>query len=130
MNSHPASLGDLQERVVKLERQNRRFKQFGAVALIIPALLVVLGQAPSKKTVEANEFVLRDDAGNIRARLFMTKETTTTAKQLLGLDDLTPVKIPPEATLAMYDNTGNIRVMLNGSDIAFGDAKGHLAAAW
>jgi len=126
MNFHPASLEDLQERVVRLERQNRRFKQLGVAALIVPALLLLLGEAPSKKTVEANEFVLRDDSGNIRARLFMTKETTTTAKELLGIDSSTPITIPPEATLAMYDNTGKIRVMLNGSDIAFEDAKGHL----
>jgi hypothetical protein len=30
-----------------------------------------MGQAPSKKIVEANEFILKDDSGNMRARLFM-----------------------------------------------------------
>lgn len=69
MNSSPAGFEDLQERIVKLEQQNRRFKQLGAAALIVPALLLLLGQAPSKKTVEANEFVLRDASGNVRARL-------------------------------------------------------------
>lgn len=126
MNCNPAGIEDLQQRVVKLEQQNRRFKQLGTAALIVPALLFLLGQAPPKKTVEANEFVLRDDGGSIRARLFMTKETTTTAKELLGIDNSTPVTIPPEATLAMYDNAGNTRVMLNGSDIAFENAQGHL----
>jgi hypothetical protein len=111
---------------VKLEQQNRRFKRLGIAALIVPALLLILGQAPSKKTVEANEFVLRDDGGNIRARLFMTKETTTTAKELLGIDSSTPVTIPSAATLALYDSAGKTRVMLNDSDITFENAQGHL----
>ena len=109
---------------MKLERQNRRFKRFGVGD---PASLrLLLGQAPSKKTVEANEFVLRDDGGSIRARLFMTKETTTTAKQLLGIDDSTPVTIPPAATLALYDSAGNLRATLNDSNISFENAQGHL----
>jgi hypothetical protein len=127
MTSNPAGLEILQARVVKLEQQNRRFKRLGVAALIVPALLLILGQAPSKKTVEANEFVLRDDGGNIRARLFMTKETTTTAKELLGIDNSTPMTIPPAATLALYDNKGQVRAMLNDSDIAFENAQGHLA---
>ena len=80
-----------------------------------------------EKTVEANEFVLRDDGGNVRARLFMTKETTTTAKQLLGIDDLTPVTIPPAAISALYDSAGNIRAMLNDNDIAFESAEGRFS---
>lgn len=128
MNSDMRGFEDLRRRIFKLEKQNRRFKQLGVGILAIATVILVMGQAPSKKMVEANEFVLRDDDGNIRARLFMTKETTTTAKQLLGIDDSTPVKIPPEATLAMYDSTGQTRAILNGSDIAFENAQGHLGA--
>jgi hypothetical protein len=126
MNSSLLGFEDLRERIVRLERQNRRLKQLGLAILAIAVVILLMGQTPSKKIIEANEFILRDDAGNIRARLFMTKETTTTAKELLGIDSSTPVKIPPEATLAMYDSTGQIRVMLNGSDIAFENAQGHL----
>jgi len=71
MNSHTPGLENLQNRLVKLERQNRRFKQLGAVVVAIAAVIVVMGQAPSKpskKTVEANEFILRDDSGNVRVR--------------------------------------------------------------
>jgi hypothetical protein len=126
MNSDLLGFEELQERIVKLEQQNRRFKQLGVGMLAIAALILVMGPTPSKKIIDANEFVLRDDAGNTRARLFMTRETATTAKELLGIDNSTPVTIPPEATLAMYDNAGNIRVMLNGNDIAFENAQGHL----
>jgi hypothetical protein len=71
MYSESLSLEDLQGRLLKLEKQNRRFKQLGVAALIVPALLVVMGQAPSKKTVEANEFVLKDANGRIRAKIGM-----------------------------------------------------------
>ncbi len=75
MNSHPAGLEDVRERVIKLERQNRRFKRVGVAALIVPALLLVLGQAPPKKTVEANEFILRDSGGNARVRLSVENDS-------------------------------------------------------
>jgi hypothetical protein len=75
MNFRPLSLEEMQDRLLKLEKQSRRLKQLGAVALIGVTLLVAMGQAPAKKTVEANEFILRDDSGNIRARLFMTAKS-------------------------------------------------------
>ncbi len=59
MNSHHG-FEYLQDRLLKLEKQNRRFKQLGAVVLAIAAVTVVMGQTPSKKTVEANEFILGD----------------------------------------------------------------------
>lgn len=70
MNSHHR-FEDLQGRLLKLEQQNRLFKQLGAAVLIIPALLLVMGQTPSKKTIVANEFILRDTSGRVRARLGM-----------------------------------------------------------
>jgi hypothetical protein len=75
MKSSPGDFGDLHDRLVDrlviLEKQNRRFKQLGAALLVLLASLAVMGQAPSKKVVEANEFVLRDDAGKVRAKLLI-----------------------------------------------------------
>ena len=72
MNSHPARFEELERRLLSVEKQNRRLKQLGAAALMAVALLVVMGQASSKKTVEANEFILRDANGNVRAKLSMS----------------------------------------------------------
>jgi hypothetical protein len=69
MNPQLPSFEDLQDRLIELEKQTCRFKQLGAAALIVPALLLVMGQTPSKKTVEANEFALKDDGGHVLARL-------------------------------------------------------------
>jgi hypothetical protein len=95
MDFRPPNFEGLQDRLLKLEKQNRRFKQLGIAALIVPALLLVMGQAASKKTVEANEFILRDDSGNIRAKLEMVGTL--------------PV---PEMTL--FDDKGNASVRMNG----------------
>jgi hypothetical protein len=75
MNAHPDGFEDLQGRLLKLEKQNRRFKQLGgtvlSAVLVIAAAVLVIGQVPSKKTVEANEFILRDNSGRVRAKLGM-----------------------------------------------------------
>lgn len=101
---HPNAdgLGDLHERLAALEKQNRRFKQFVTVGLVGITLLLTIGQAPAKKTIEANEFVLRDDGGNIRARLFVTAKRTSTMN-IPGSDKPVPVTLNPKATLALYD---------------------------
>ena len=56
----------LMERLEKLEKQNRRLKQVGAVALVLAASILLMGQAPARRTVEANEFILKDASGNVR----------------------------------------------------------------
>jgi hypothetical protein len=79
MNPHVQSFADIQGRLLQLEKQNRRLKQLGIVVLIVPALLLVMGQAPSKKTVEANEFILRDSNANVRVKLAMSDTAAGTA---------------------------------------------------
>ena len=79
MTSQETTLEEVRERLIKLEGQNRRLKQMGAVALVVAASLLVMAQALRTKTVEAdvveairveaNEFILKDKNGNVRARL-------------------------------------------------------------
>ena len=60
------------ERLEKLERQNRRMKQVGAAVLVLVAAMLLMGQASPNRTVEANEFVLKDANGKMQARLGLT----------------------------------------------------------
>jgi hypothetical protein len=71
MGSQQQGLEEIRGRLRKLEQQSRWFKQIGTAVLIVFASAVVMAQAPLKKSVEANEFILRDSSGNIRARLSM-----------------------------------------------------------
>jgi hypothetical protein len=64
----------VQERLLKLERDNRRIKQIGGAVMVALALLLLTAQAPQTtksplKSVEANEFVLKDSNGRVRARM-------------------------------------------------------------
>jgi len=67
--------GDLMQRVERLERverENRRLKKAGVAALALIAAVVLMGQATPRKlpkVVEADEFLLRDGKGNVRAML-------------------------------------------------------------
>ena len=61
---------DINARLAKLERENRRMKKIGIVAVVFASVLFISGQAKTNKVVEANEFRLVDDSGKVRANLF------------------------------------------------------------
>ncbi|MGA8409984.1 MAG: hypothetical protein WB680_22625 [Candidatus Acidiferrales bacterium] len=116
-----AGLEDLRERVVKLEQQNLRFKRLGVAALIFPALLLLLGQAPSKKTVEANEFVLRDSHGNTRARLSVENESFSSGTpKMVFLDAKGTTNLELDGSIAG----------LFGGTVGINDEQGRRVSTW
>jgi len=69
---HERDLQVLGERLARLERENRRWRRAGAMVLAALAAVVLLGQAApgnGGRTVEAEQFVLRDAGGKVRAVL-------------------------------------------------------------
>jgi len=120
MESQSQHLEQIQQRLLQLERQNRRFKQVGAIVLIVMAALFVMGQAaPGRKTVEAQEFILKDASGKVRATLSM----------------IVPKGAAPgaaaDARLVMFDEKGTERATLQSGTL-FGitglllrDGQGH-----
>ncbi len=69
METHSPIIDALQTRIAKLEKENRLFKRAALAALAGIALLAVMAQAPARKTIEANEFVVKDAHGNARIRI-------------------------------------------------------------
>src|SRR2546429_3574074 len=63
---------DINARVEKLERENRRMKKIGIVAAVVVSTLIIGGQAKTKKVVEGNEFCLLDGLGKVPALLSMS----------------------------------------------------------
>jgi len=59
----------LLKRVEKLEARNRRANQGFAVLALALGCLLLMGQARPPRTLEAQEFVLKDPSGNRRATL-------------------------------------------------------------
>jgi hypothetical protein len=110
------------ERLEKLERQNRRLKQAGTAVLIVTALLALMGQASPKKTIEANEFILRDDSGNVRGRLTVDDNTMGAFLILSGKDGIHDSVVSsglPAGEPGILMNTGQESLVLAPSSIGF-----------
>jgi hypothetical protein len=54
---------DLEHRVARLERENRRLRLAGLLALMLMGVLFVMGQARPVERIEAENFVVRDRRG-------------------------------------------------------------------
>jgi hypothetical protein len=103
----------LYERVERLERQNRWMKRMGAAAILSAGVLLVSGQAKvdTKKTVDANEFVLKDTNGVVRAKLGMGVVLMTKGPGLVLYDD----RAQQMATFATSDEEARIYLGSSGS---------------
>jgi hypothetical protein len=47
----------IEERLERLERQNQNLKRAGTAILVLAASILLMGQAATTKTVEANRFI-------------------------------------------------------------------------
>jgi hypothetical protein len=100
---------EINARLEKLERENRRMKKIGIVGIIFASVLFVSGQAKTNKVVEANEFVLKDGNGRARARLsmftlFRDPDSAASAENTLMQKDI--------PNLSFYDAEGHPRIFI------------------
>jgi hypothetical protein len=87
------TMEELSVRLEKVERQNRRLRAGGSLALVLIVALAALGQvAPSGKVVSAERFEVRDSGGKLRSLLAV-------------IDDGVPA-------LAFYDADGKGRALI------------------
>ncbi|MHC4223244.1 MAG: hypothetical protein ACYSX0_11970 [Planctomycetota bacterium] len=98
----------LEERLQRLERQNRWFKRIGATAVAVVAVVVLIGQAGPKKLpdLEVRSLKVKDEEGNVRASISPFEQG---------------------AALGLSDKEGKARMMLGvwgGPFIGFHDGKG------
>lgn len=130
MKANLEDFGCLYDRLVVLEKQNRRFKQLGFVGLIGVTLLLTMGQA-SKKTIEANELILKDDAGKVRARLSIDNQTDHSELQLYNEKGNLTVRLDSSRSMLFWDKQGMPTVALYGFDgvgrVELTDAEGFQA---
>ena len=124
---------ELESRVDRLERENRRLKRLGVTALVVAGLIVGLGQARPRQPeeVRATKFVLVDEGGQQRATLgienggpALVLEDTTGR----GVVQLQVPKIPDKPSLYLRDPRESARVELamtmNGPVLHFTDKTG------
>jgi hypothetical protein len=110
--------GAIEERLEKLERQNRRMKLAGLGAVVIAGAFVLMGQASGPRTppeVRAKSFVLVDANGETRARLYMSASGKGPELDLLDAKGNPRVVLGANSEgpwLALYDANGKPRAWL------------------
>ena len=73
----------IEERLERLEKQNRRMKLVGGSVLVVAAALIVMACAsPAPKALEGEELIIRDSDGKRRATIGVTEDGS-----LLFFDD-------------------------------------------
>src|SRR5437879_13443027 len=117
MNSPEANLDLLVARVQKLEGSNRRWRLLNALLLLSGVSVVLMGAKPADRlepnviragSVEAQEFILKDETGHVYARLSLNPSIPKTTQK--GRTYLLPNdKFPGgEAALQFYDEKGAV----------------------
>ncbi len=114
MDSTQAKLQVLAARLERLETSNRRWKFVNVLLLLSAVSLVLMGAKPADRidpeavrarSVEAQEFMLKDPEGRVCARLALTPGM----KQLSGHVYIMPSQgIRGRATLEFYDEKGEV----------------------
>jgi len=66
VDEQSTELSNILARLGRVERENRRMKRTGLGVLVLVGAVLLMGQAHSKRTVEAENFVLKDESGRIR----------------------------------------------------------------
>jgi hypothetical protein len=118
MNSPQANLDLLAARVQKLEASNHRWKLLNALLVLSIASLVVMGAKPADRlqppvvragSVEAQEFILKDETGHVYARLSLNPALPKVIQKgrayFIPSDSLA---IPGQPALQFFDDKGDV----------------------
>lgn len=68
---------DLEERLSRLERSNARLRRMLLMVPLLALAPLLLAYVPANDKIEASEFVVRDKAGSIRARVYIDEHGDT-----------------------------------------------------
>lgn len=102
----------LQIRVQRLERQNCWMKRAGCGALLLLATVVTMGQSRQPRTLEAEQFILRDTQGHVR----LTIGTPRVSGAAIDTGSNEPA-------LWLIDTNGTDRAILTTDGLRFADEK-------
>jgi hypothetical protein len=117
------TLDALTTRLERLERERLRAKRTTLVVLLGGAALMLMGQAPPHrmpKSLEAEEFVLRDSRGQVRASLATDQNANATMLQIFGENGKPRTRLTVSAdgtsSLEVLDSGEHVRVLLGVRD--------------
>jgi hypothetical protein len=117
MNFSQTDLGLLAARVQRLEASNRRWKLASGVLLLCGSSLALMGAKPADRieppavrasTVEAREFILKDESGQVHARLTLSPSVSGKKQPNDRVYLLPGQGSAGQATLEFYDDKGDV----------------------
>jgi hypothetical protein len=101
-------------RIEQLERAQRRWRGLATCAALGLVAVVLMGQKPAPRTVEAERFILRDAAGRARAELSVDSEQSV-ALRFKDADSMPRLSLGTEngsAVLVLNEQGGRVRAGL------------------
>lgn len=114
----------VEERLSKLEVQNRWFKRATVAALVIMAAVLLMAQArPSPPTVEATQIILRDAQGRERMRVAVAGDGNP-AISMLDQQGRLRSSLGPHG-VSFYDESGRMRTTLMSDLLYMSDERAH-----
>src|SRR6266404_4280505 len=118
MNSTRTSLDLLASRVQELEASNRRWKLVNALLALSAVSVALMGAKSADRietpmvragTVEAQEFILKDEAGHVYARLSLNPSLPKiTQKGRTYIFPSDSQAIPGQPALQFFDDKGDV----------------------
>jgi hypothetical protein len=114
----------LEERLTKLEAENRWFKRGATVGLVAVVAVLCMAQArPAPQSVEASQFTLRDAQGRERLRIELTRDGSP-AINLLDQEGRLRSSLGPHG-ISFYDDSGRMRTTLMSDLLYMSDERAH-----
>lgn len=114
----------LEERLSKLETQNRWYKRGAAAGLVMVVALLCMAQArPSPQALEASQFILRDGQGRERLRIEVARDGNP-AINILDQQGRLRSSLGPHG-ISFYDDTGRMRTALMSDLLYMSDERAH-----
>ena len=117
MNSPHSDFHSLMVRIEKLETQNRRWKLANALLLLSAVSVILMGAksagrieplAVRASTVEAQEFILKEETGRVYARLSLNPPISAMKPQNGRIYLIPNQAVPGEAALQFYGDKGEV----------------------
>jgi hypothetical protein len=104
----------MEQRVERLEQAQRRWRRLAVGAMLGLAGVMLMGQKPAPRIVEAERFVLRDAAGRVRAELGMDTEQSV-ALRFRDADNMPRLSVGTEngaSVVVLNEQGGKVRAGL------------------
>ena len=117
------AMNTLARRLDRLEGENRWLKRITLMLLLGAAAMALMGQTPQHRplrTLEAEEFLLRDSRGQVRASLGTTQNPRATVLQIHNENGKPRTRLivsgDGTSSLEVLDSSDHIRVLLGVRD--------------